>query len=159
MRAQYFLVAAVVLASSTAAVAADNDDLRAIGGLRAIGATVCCISVLAVCVGIPVWVFRGFLGELARGRKQGLTDEEVLDDLPKKRQVMFKGERVPEWKIAARGKATQAILKFLSYTDNWFDKKYVADVAEEGFRLVKEAVEARSVKGIERRVTPDCRRT
>jgi predicted lipid-binding transport protein (Tim44 family) len=70
--------------------------------------------------------------------------------------VMFKGEKVPEWTIAARSKATKAILKFLAYADNWFDRKYVGDVAEEALRLVKEATEARSIRGIERRLTPDC---
>ena len=71
-------------------------------------------------------------------------------------EVMFKGEKVPDWKIAARQRATKAILKFLSYTDNWFEKKYAADVADEAFRLVKEAIQARSIQGIERRVTEGC---
>jgi predicted lipid-binding transport protein (Tim44 family) len=47
------------------------------------------------------------------------------------------------------------MLKFLSYTDNWFERKYVADVADEAFRLVKQALEDRSIQGIERRVTPE----
>jgi Tim44-like domain len=111
---------------------------------------------LGVFVGIPILFFKGFLGEFRRGRKMGQTTEEILDELPKKKQAMFKGEKVPDWKIVARQKATKAILKFLSYTDNWFEKKYIADVADEAFRLVKEAIEARSIKGIERRVTPDC---
>ncbi|HEX3148784.1 MAG TPA: TIM44-like domain-containing protein [Gemmataceae bacterium] len=102
-----------------------------------------------------IWCIRKFAGEFERGQKRTLTDEEVLDDLPKKRQVMFKGEKVPEWKIAVRSRATKAICKFLSYTDNWFERKYLADAADEAFRLVKEAIEARSVQGIERRVTPD----
>jgi hypothetical protein len=114
----------------------------------------CCGGLLFLIV-VPILVFRNFLTELARGRKSGLTDEEILDELPKKRQVMFKGEKVPEWRIAGRSKATKAILKFLSYTDNWFDRKYVIDVADEAVRLVKEATEARSIRGIERRVTPD----
>jgi hypothetical protein len=113
----------------------------------------CCCFIL--CLGIFLWFLKKFVSEFERGRKQGLTDEEIIDDLPKKRQIMFKGEKVPEWKIAARAKAAKAMLKFLSYTDNWFEKRYLTDVADEAFRLVKEAVEAQSVRGIERRVTPD----
>jgi len=114
-----------------------------------------CCGGLFLLIVVPILVFRNFLMEMARGRKSGLTDEEILDELPKKRQIMFKGEKVPEWRIAPRSKATKAILKFLSYTDNWFERKYLVDMADEAVRLVKEAVEARSVRGIERRVTPD----
>jgi|GEM_PF-3881646 len=103
------------------------------------------------------WYFLGsFLQEYLRGQKQEKTMEEVVRDAPRKQQVMFKGEKVPDWRIAARQRATKAILKFLSYTDNWFEKKYVADVADEAFRLIKEAIEAGSIQGIERRVTPGC---
>ena len=116
------------------------------------GGTFC----LGISVGIPILFLKGFLGEFGRGRKMGQTTEEILDELPKKKQVMFKGEKVPDWKIVARQKATKAILKFLSYTDNWFEKKYIADVADEAFRLVKESIEARSIQSIERRVTPEC---
>jgi hypothetical protein len=102
------------------------------------------------------WIIRGSWREFERGHKQGPTMEEVLDDIPKKKQVMFKGDKVPDWRTAARQKATKAALKFLSYTDNWFEKKYIADVADEAFRLIKEAIEGRSLKGIDRRVTPEC---
>lgn len=115
----------------------------------------CCCGGLFFLIVLPILVFRNFLMEMARGRKSGLTDEEILDELPKKRQIMFKGEKVPEWRIAPRSKATKAIIKFLSYTDNWFERKYLVDMADEAVRLVKEAIEARSVRGIERRVTPD----
>jgi predicted lipid-binding transport protein (Tim44 family) len=134
-------------------LAAEDDGL---GFFRGVGGIACCITILAICVGIPLWFLRYFLQEHAKGRKMGMTDEEVIDSMPKKRQVMFKGEKAPEWKIAGRSKATRAILKFLSYTDNWFEKKYVGDVVEEAFRLIKEAVEHRSTRGIERRCTPDC---
>jgi len=139
-------VFACLLAAVGPVFAADNSYYPWLGGG-------CCCSPFLVW--FFIWAVRKFAGEFERGRKGGLTDAEILDELPKKRQVMFKGEKVPEWKIAARSKATKAILKFLSYTDNWFEKKYVADVADEALRLVKEAIEARSVRGIERRVTPD----
>jgi predicted lipid-binding transport protein (Tim44 family) len=140
-----FLIA--VLVSALGPVLADRGDYVWYGGPG------CCCSLIII--GIFFWAIGKFTGEFERGRKTGMTDEEVLDDLPKKKQVMFKGEKVPEWKIAARSKATKAILKFLSYTDNWFERKYIADVADEAFRLVKESIEGRSVKAIERRVTPD----
>jgi hypothetical protein len=116
----------------------------------------CCCSLLLSLVFWKYIIYPHFIEEWLRGRKRWQTDEEVLDSLPKKRQVMFKGEKVPEWKIAARSKATKAMLKFLAYTDNWFERKYIADVADEAFRLVKEAVENRSVRGLDRRLTPDC---
>lgn len=117
------------------------------------GGSCCCMAIsLAI-----VWYFFGaFFQEYLRGQKREPTFEEAVRDAPRKQQAMFKGEKVPDWKIASRQKATRAILKFLSYTDTWFEKKYVADVADEAFRLVKDAIEAGSIKGIERRVTPEC---
>src|SRR4051794_23787446 len=113
----------------------------------------CCCSFFIIW--FFIWCIRKFAGEFERGKKQGLTDAEVLNELPKKKQVTFKGEKVPDWKIVPRSRATKAICKFLSYTDNWFERKYLADAADEAFRLVKEAIEARSVQGLERRVTPE----
>lgn len=146
---RFALTLAVLLLGTAPALAQEGSPAYRAG--QCCG-SLCCLTLL---IGIPIVLLRRFAGELARGRKTGLTDEEILDELPKKRQVMFKGEKVPEWRIAGRSKATKAILKFLAYTDNWFDRKYVIDVADEALRLVKEAIEARSVRGIERRVTPD----
>lgn len=117
---------------------------------------ICCLTFPFWGLWLPWYLFGSFLQEYFRGQPREKTDEELIREAPRKQQVMFKGEKVPEWKIAARHRATKAILKFLAYTDNWFEKKYVADVADEAFRLVKEAIEARSIQGIERRVTPDC---
>jgi hypothetical protein len=118
-----------------------------------IGGAACCFFLLA---GPFLLLLRTFLSEAEKGRKYGPTMEEVIEDIPQKKLVVFKGEKVPDWKIAGRQKATKAALKFHSYTDNWFEKKYISDVAEEAFRLVKESIEALSVKAIEKRVTPDC---
>jgi len=114
--------------------------------------TVTCIGLT---VGIPFWIFGRMKAEADRGKRYGPTDEEILEDIPQKKIVTFRGEKVPDWQIAARQKATKAVLKFLECTDNWFEKKYIADVADEAFRLVKQSVEERSVRGIENRVTPD----
>jgi len=145
---RFLVPLAVVLLGAAPVLAQDSER-------RPYVPCVCCCGPLFFLIVLPILVFRNFLLELARGRKTGLTDEEILDELPKKRQVMFKGEKVPEWRIAARSKATKAILKFLSYTDNWFERKYLVDMADEAVRLVKEAIEARSIRGIERRVTPE----
>lgn len=148
IRTRFLLAAIVVLAAAAPVLAQDGDRRSYIpcGG---------CCCVLFLLIVVPILIFRDFLTELARGRKQGMTDEEIIDELPKKRQIMFKGEKVPDWRIASRSKATKAILKFLACTDNWFDRKYLGDVADEAVRLVKEAIEAQSVRGLERRVTPD----
>jgi predicted lipid-binding transport protein (Tim44 family) len=135
-----------VVLAALGPVFADNDNYYYGGGCG-------CCSIFIIW--FFFWAIGKFTGEFEKGRKTGMSDAEVLDELPQKRQVMFKGEKIPQWKIAGRSKATKAILKFLSYTDNWFDRKYVGDVADEAVRLVKEAIEARSVRGIERRVTPD----
>lgn len=149
MRNLTLLLTAILLATAGPALAAEEGSAYRAG--QCMG-SLCCVAII---VGIFIWCVQKFAGEFERGRKQGLTDEEIIDELPKKRQIMFRGEKVPDWKIAARHKATKAILKFLSYTDNWFEKRYLTDVADEAFRLVKEAVEDQSVRGIERRVTPD----
>ena len=105
---------------------------------------------------LPWYLFQQFFSEAARGRPREKDLEELIKEQPRKHQVMYKGEKVPDWKITARVKATKAILKFLSYTDDWFERKYVADVADEAFRLVKGAIEDASIREIEQRVTPDC---
>lgn len=147
-RTPFLLAVAVALAGAAPVLAQEGEP-------RSYLPCGCCCGVLFVLIVLPILIFRGFLTELARGRKQGMTDEEIIDELPKKRQIMFKGEKVPDWQIAPRSKATRAILKFLSCTDNWFDRKYLCDVTDEAVRLIKEAIEAQSVRGLERRVTPD----
>src|SRR5438105_10379521 len=118
---------------------------------------IACCALLPLSIMLPWYFLRDFLRDYGRGRKMGMSEQEVIDSLPKKRQVMFKGEKIPEWKTTARQKATKAALKFLSFADNWFEKKYISDVADEAFRRVKEAIEQRSVRSIERRVTPECK--
>ena len=113
------------------------------------------VACIGFFIALPIYIFGKMKAEADRGKKSWLTLSEEVEDIPQKKQVMFKGEKVPDWQIAAPQKATKAILKFLECTDNWFEKKYISDVADEAFRLVKEAIEARSVRGIENRVTPD----
>jgi predicted lipid-binding transport protein (Tim44 family) len=152
MRHLFVLVLVALLMATAPALAQDGEGRRAIP----ITWCVCGVACFPISV-ILFWYFFGsFLQEYVRGQKREQTMEEIVREAPRKQQVMFKGEKVPDWKIAARQRATKAIMKFLSYTDNWFEKKYLGDVADEAFRLIKEAIEARSIQGIERRITPAC---
>src|SRR5687767_3671665 len=119
-------------------------------------ACICCFTFPFWGLWLPYYLFMQFFSEAARGRPREKDEEELIKEQPRKHQVMYKGEKVPDWKTTARVKATKAILKFLAYTDDWFERKYVADVADEAFRLVKGAIEDGSIQEIERRVTPDC---
>ena len=142
----------LVMILTTAPIFAKMFDSPSAMGL----ACICCLTFPAWGIWLPWFLFGSFLQEHFRGQKNEPTLEELARDSPKKQQVMFRGEKVPDWRIAARQRATKAIMKFLSYTDNWFEKKYLGDVADEAFRLVKEAIEAGSIQGIEKRVTPQC---
>jgi predicted lipid-binding transport protein (Tim44 family) len=118
-------------------------------------ACICMLTLPFWGIWLPWYLFSQFFSEASRGHAREKDEEELLKERPHKQQVMFKGEKVPDWKITARVKATKAMLKFLSYTDNWFERKYLADVADEAFRLVKQAIEEGTIEGIERRVTPE----
>jgi predicted lipid-binding transport protein (Tim44 family) len=110
-----------------------------------------------VCLLIILAIAYHFLKDFQYGNpRTEPTEAEIAEDMPRKVSVTFKGEQVPEWKVAPREKATKAVAKFLSYTDNWFDPKYIREVADEAFRLVKDAIADQTVEGIERRLTKDC---
>jgi hypothetical protein len=155
MRRTTLLVLAVILIVSASAFGQGPEDdkpSKLMWPVR-IG---CGCGCLFICLLAGYHINKAVFSEFARGKKYGMTFEEELDAIPKKRQILFKGEKVPDWKISGREKATKAALKFIACTDNWFEKKYIADVADEAFRLVKEAMESRSLRGIEKRVTPEC---
>jgi predicted lipid-binding transport protein (Tim44 family) len=108
-----------------------------------------------------IYVFKGMLAEIQRGKRTGISimQETVLDEKdqkPKKPRALYLGEKVPDWKTANRGVATEAALKFLSKSDDWFEQKYLTRIAEKAFRAVKAAIEARSAKKIEDLVTAGC---
>ena len=69
---------------------------------------------------------------------------------------MFMGERVPDWKIDNRLKATRAALKFLASADNAFSRKRMMTISANVFIKVKEALETRIPKAIIGVVTKDC---
>lgn len=103
-------------------------------------------------------VIKGMIAESQRGKKTGWLIEETLEDLPKKDvgPERYLGEKVPDWKIANRTAATLAALKYLSATDKMFKTKNMSSVAEEGFRLIKAAIEKRTTKKVEACVSPKC---
>jgi hypothetical protein len=103
-----------------------------------------------------IYIFKGMLAEVQRGKRSGIFREEILDDAPKQKRVLYLGEKVPDWKLANREKANAAALKFLARTDDWFDAKYLAKIAGSAFRAVKAAVEGRATKKIQDRVTAEC---
>jgi predicted lipid-binding transport protein (Tim44 family) len=110
-----------------------------------------------VCLLIVFAIAYHFLKDFEYGKSRTEPSlDEVADEMPRKASVTFKGEQVPEWKVAPREKATKAVAKFLSYTDNWFDPKYIREVADEAFRLVKDAIADQTVEGVERRLTKEC---
>ena len=76
MRHHTLSVIAILLAAGPA-MAQDE----ASGAYRAgqFAGSLCCCSLI---VGIIIWAVRRFAGEFERGRKTGLTDEEVIDSLP-----------------------------------------------------------------------------
>lgn len=116
--------------------------------------TLCCFGLTA----IPFfYVLKSFMEEKNRGQRADPTLEEVLDDgEPRSETAIFKGDKVPDWQIAARVKATRAVAKFIAFTDNWYEHKYLVEIVEEAFQLVKKAIERRTIQDVERHVTADC---
>jgi len=103
-----------------------------------------------------LYVFKGMLAEVQRGKKTGIFREAILDDLPKRKpRALYLGEKVPDWKVANRLKANGPALRFLARSDNWFDTAYLAKIATGAFKAVKAALEGRTSKKIEDRVTPE----
>jgi predicted lipid-binding transport protein (Tim44 family) len=158
MRLLTALALVLVLASSALAQSqfTDNDDSehqqqqygKIFGGV--------CIGLAALGTLIGGYiVFKGMIAEHSRGKKRSPFREEILDKPAKRpQQELYLGEKVPEWKISGRQKATWAALKFLSETDEKFRGKYMVKVADRAVQLVKESIEARSLKPVLKLVTP-----
>lgn len=104
-------------------------------------------------------VIKGIKAEHSRGKKTFEMREEILDKKGKKDegepQVKFMGERVPDWKIANRQKATRAALKFLACTDKRFGFTFIVRSTAESFMKVKTALEDRTAKPVVEYVTAD----
>ncbi len=156
MKARYLLPFVLVLASAGLALAQDDNEARPRRRIGDPSVCVCsCLFFIVAIIGSFV-VIKYFIADYSKGApRTEATTEEMAAELDLKREVLYKTEKVPEWKTSERSKATKAILKFLGYTDSWFDSKYLTEVADEAFRLVKESIADRSLEGVERRVTPE----
>ncbi len=114
-------------------------------------------ALVAILVGYHM--LKGMKAEAARGKKSIAFTDKVLDAENKKRKVevvLFLGEKVPDWKIDNRLKATTAVLKFLSDTDELFAKKFLTKVASQAITIVRTAIETRTTKKIAFILLPDC---
>jgi hypothetical protein len=100
-------------------------------------------------------VLKGIRAEHERGKKRSAFREEILDKKPMKEPEKYIGEKVPEWKIDNRQKATIAVLDFLAEHDKYFGRKKMTIAALNAFGKVKSAIESRSTREIERLVMPD----
>lgn len=137
-----------------------TDDLGSeaqTSGYGRIFAYVCAVVGGGVVLIGALLVFKGFLAESSRGKRMTPLLEDILDKRkPRAVEELYLGEKVPDWKIANRVKATEAALGLLSRKDNWFELKYLVKVADEAFRIVKGAIEVRSVKKAQPRVAAPC---
>jgi hypothetical protein len=155
------LLQLLLMASPALAQRQNMDDLGSeaqTSGYGRIFAYVCGVVGGGVVLIGALIVFKGFLAESSRGKRMTPMLEDILDK-KKPREVeeqLYLGEKVPDWKIANRVKATTAALQFLSRKDNWFELKYLVKVADEAFRIVKGAIEVRSVKKAKPRVAASC---
>ena len=72
-----------------------------------------------------VQIFKGFIAEGQRGKKKFEFREEILDKKPMKQPALYLGEKVPDWKILNRVKATEAVFAYLAESDERFDHRYM----------------------------------
>src|SRR5262245_48921064 len=86
-------------------------------------------------------VIKGIKAEHDRGKKRSAFREEILDKKPRKEHEHYIGEKVPEWKIDNRQKATVAVLDFLAESDKYFSRKKMTIAALNAFGKVKSAIE------------------
>lgn len=153
------LALTALLLAAPPALAVDNDDLGSEAQTQGYG-HIFGFVLLTAAGGIlllgGIYIVRGMMAEVRRGKSTGIFREAILDDLPKRKpRALYLGEKVPDWKVANRLKANAAALKFLARSDDWFDVAYLAKVATGAVKGVKAAVEGRSSKKIEDRVAPE----
>lgn len=114
-----------------------------------IGGLMCTV----ISIYVLVWVIKSMqTGSRPAGRDDLLN--EALDG-KKKADVTYKSEKVPDWKILPRDKATRRLLKFLSLKDKWFERKYLCEVLDEAYVQIREATERRSVGRMEEFLTEE----
>lgn len=106
---------------------------------------------------VTMHVIKGIRAEHSRGKKRVNFQEEILDKAPKKKpDALLMGERVPDWKIDNRRKATKSALEFISSDDKRFDRRHLVVVSNLAIKSVRSAVEARSSKKLDKLLTASC---
>jgi Tim44-like domain len=160
MRRHTVLSILFFLLLSSPVLAQKADDMDSTSQTRGYGVLfggVLAVVAVGVVLLVGIHIIKGMIAEAARGKK-GRLIEDVLDDkdMPKqKKRVLYLGEKVPDWKVGKRRKATLAGLKLLARADENFSPKAVSVAALKAFEAVKAAIESRSVKTIEKKVTTD----
>jgi|SRR5262245_38274908 len=152
-------LALLVLLLTAAPALANLDDLDSstqTQGYGRIFGYVCASAAVVTILILAAHMIRGMAEEGRRGKKFSHMPEEVLDKKPPKKEELYLGEKVPDWKTSNRHAATMAALEFLARKDKWYRPKQLAGVADQAFRKVKEAIELRLSKKIEDRVTASC---
>lgn len=149
----------VLFMASTAhaTLGAELDSEQQTQGYGRIFGFVCAaLAVIAVLI-VATHVIKGMIAESKRGKKSGRMPETILDNAPPmKKQALYLGEKVPDWKFANRRAATAAALQFITRNDDWYDEEYITKVVSKAFRTIKGAIEVRSVKKVEHLVTDKC---
>jgi hypothetical protein len=161
MRQLTIVVLVQLLLFASPALGALGSDLDSDNQVKQYGSIFgysCGAAALLAVVLVGYHMIKGMKAEHTRGKRPSVFREQILDESPKKKkpEVLYLGEKVPEWKIDGRRKATKAALKFLARSDELFSFNRLTEVADEAFRLVKDSLETRSSKQIEKRVTADC---
>jgi Tim44-like domain len=150
------LLLLLLIASPALALGDDMDSEHQTQGYGRIGGFVCGGLAVAIVLIAAYIIFKGMIAEATRGKKTSEFREAILDKTPMKKEALYLGEKVPDWKIVTRQEATKAVLKFLSSKRDWFDRKYMIGVVDKAFRKIKASLEDRSAKAIERIVTANC---
>lgn len=129
--------------------------LFAEGTAFAVGYVIGFLICFGLSLAIFLYVLKTFLYEQSRGQRRDAFDELPIDDEPQNETATTKGEKIPDWKIAHRVKATKAVAKFIAHTDNWYEPRYLLEITEEAVKLVKKAIERRTIQDVEPYVTED----
>jgi hypothetical protein len=156
MRPLAVLTLLLVLLVAAPAAAQDGLDMTSqTEGYGRLFAYVCSAVAALTVILVTTHVIRGMKEEVSRGKKKDPHIEKILDEIPKRRREAYLGEKVPDWKIGPRQEATTAALKYLARTDPGFKLKGLAELAEEAFRSVKAAIEARTAKAVDELMLDD----
>jgi predicted lipid-binding transport protein (Tim44 family) len=154
------LALVLFLLSTIPAAASGLDDMgseQQTEGYGKMFGYVCAVAALGIAIIGGVQIAKQMAAENRRGKKTGIMQEQILDDIPKPKtkRALYLGEKVPDWKLANRLPATEAALEMLAKKDDWFDPPYLIKLATAAFKGVKAAIEGKSTKKIAERLTDE----